>query len=272
MADLRALNKTAIPDAYLLPLPKSIMASLIGKRFITVVDIKSSFHQYDVHPNHRDRFTITSHRGLEYLTITLIGFQNNPTHIQRFINKLLKNYLFARSYINNIVIFSNTGPEYIQHLKEIFYTLQQINLTVNPTKSWVGYDSVKLLKFRIDAFNLSNTEERFKAIRSIRIPRTLKNLEYYIGLTGFIQYLVPEYGILIKPLQKKKTKLLINSREKGKTDTQSKKRSFITKTSFNPTPEKLAAFRAIQDRLCTRTTLRHFDRHKILYLQLDTSA
>ena len=44
MANLRALNKAAIPDAYLLPLPESIMAFLIGKRFITVVDIKLSFH------------------------------------------------------------------------------------------------------------------------------------------------------------------------------------------------------------------------------------
>ena len=44
VADLRVLNKTAIPDIYLLPLPETIMAFLIGKRFITVVDIKLSFY------------------------------------------------------------------------------------------------------------------------------------------------------------------------------------------------------------------------------------
>ena len=97
----------------------------------------------------------------------------------------------------------------------------------------------------MDAFGLSNTEERVKAIRSIRIPRMFKNLEYYIGLTGFIRYLVLEYGIFIEPLQKKKTKLLINSKEKGKTDTRSKKYLFIIKTSFNPIPEKFIAFWAI---------------------------
>ena len=95
MADLRALNKTAIPDAYPLPLPETIMASLIGKRFITVVDIKSFFYQYGVYPNHRDRFIIISYRGLEYLIITLMGFRNNPIYIQRFMDKLLKNYPFA---------------------------------------------------------------------------------------------------------------------------------------------------------------------------------
>ena len=44
MANLRVLNKTVIPDIYLLPLPEIIMASLIGKRFITVVNIKLSFY------------------------------------------------------------------------------------------------------------------------------------------------------------------------------------------------------------------------------------
>ena len=81
MANLRALNKTAIPDIYPLPLPKTIMAFLIGKRFITVVDIKSSFYQYGVYLNHQDRFIIISHRGLEYLIITFIRFRNNLMYI-----------------------------------------------------------------------------------------------------------------------------------------------------------------------------------------------
>ena len=81
VADLRVLNKAAIPDVYPLPLPEIIMAFLIGKRFITVVDIKSFFYQYGIHPDHRNRFIIISHRGLEYLIIALIRFRNNPTHV-----------------------------------------------------------------------------------------------------------------------------------------------------------------------------------------------
>ena len=106
----------------------------------------------------------------------------------------------------------------------------------------MDYNSVEFLGFRVDTFGFSNTKERIKAIRSIQILRTFKNLEYYIGLTGFIQYLVPEYGIFIKPLQRKKTELLANGREKGKTDTQSKKRLFVTKASFDPTLKKFTAF------------------------------
>ena len=44
MADLHALNKTVILNIYLLPLPETIVAFLIHKRFITVVNIKLSFY------------------------------------------------------------------------------------------------------------------------------------------------------------------------------------------------------------------------------------
>ena len=81
VADLRVLNKAAIPDAYPLPLLEIIMAFLIGKRFITVVNIKLSFYQYGIYPDYRNRFTIISYRGLECLTIALIGFRNNPAHV-----------------------------------------------------------------------------------------------------------------------------------------------------------------------------------------------
>ena len=66
--------------------------------------------------------------------ITFIKFRNSPAYVQRFMNKLLRNYPFARYYINDIMILSDTGSKYIQHLKEIFHTLQQINLAINPTK------------------------------------------------------------------------------------------------------------------------------------------
>ena len=44
VADLRVLNKVIILDIYPLLLLEIIMAFLIGKRFITVVDIKLFFY------------------------------------------------------------------------------------------------------------------------------------------------------------------------------------------------------------------------------------
>lgn len=47
----------------------------LGARYITVVDAASFLYQFCVRRTHQNRFTVTSHRGLEILTVAPIGLQ-----------------------------------------------------------------------------------------------------------------------------------------------------------------------------------------------------
>ena len=275
VADLRALNRATIPDHYPLPSQEEIINSLIGKRFITVVDASAFFHQFGVHPADREKFTVISHRGLERSTVAMMGFRNSPAYVQRFMDKKLLPYKdFARCYIDDIVIFSDTGIEHEQHLRQVFQLFKDLNLSISPKKSWVGYDSVQLLGYRVDAFGLCNTEERLKAIARIKFPRTLKALENYIGMTGFMRHLIPKYAVLVEPLQKRKTSLLAAGRNDGKftTGQPSKRKAFTARATFEPTELELEAFNNLQAELAEKRVLRHFDRKKRLFIQLDAAA
>lgn len=74
VVDLRALNKITIPDNYPLPRQEDVIQALCGARYITAIDASSFFFQFGVKLEHRDRFTMTSHRGLERSTVAPIGF------------------------------------------------------------------------------------------------------------------------------------------------------------------------------------------------------
>ena len=78
--DLRVLNRVAVPDNYPLPLQSEIIAALRSKKFITAIDATSFFYQFGVYPPYRDRFTLISPRGLERLTVALIGYRNSPAY------------------------------------------------------------------------------------------------------------------------------------------------------------------------------------------------
>ncbi len=111
--DLHNLNHIVIPDNYPLPLQRDIIEAIRGKGYFTIIDITSFFFQFLVHPNHRDHFTIISHRGFERSTITLMDFWNSPAYMQRFMDQLLRNLKhFYRAFINNIVIFSDTFEDH----------------------------------------------------------------------------------------------------------------------------------------------------------------
>jgi hypothetical protein len=91
-------------------------------------------------------------RGLEKVNVSLIGFKNSPSYAQGFMDrKLFKHRHFARAYIDDIIIFSNAAEEHIRHVEIILRLFKEVNLALSPTKSFIGYPSVKLLGFKVDA-------------------------------------------------------------------------------------------------------------------------
>ena len=49
---------------------------------------------------------------------------------------------FARTYIDDIIIFSKTEEEYLRHLEALFKLFQKMNVSLSLKKSWLGYPSI----------------------------------------------------------------------------------------------------------------------------------
>ena len=64
-------------------------------------------------------------------------------------------------------------------------------------KLWIGYNSVEFLGFYINGFGLLNIKKRIAAFINLDPPTILKQFKHYIGLTGFIHYLILWYGVMV---------------------------------------------------------------------------
>ncbi|RWA03570.1 hypothetical protein EKO27_g11536 [Xylaria grammica] len=270
--DLRNLNRIAVPDNYPLPLQANVINALKGKKFITIVDATGFFHQFSVHPDYRDRFTIISPRGLERSKVALMGFRNTPAYAQRFMDKLLRDYdHYCKAFIDDICIFSNTAEEHAEHLTKMFALFKSKNIAINPKKSFIGYPSVELLGFQVDGLGMATSKDRLEAFRNLAFPRQLKALEQYIGATGFLRRLIPYYARLIEPLQQRKTSLLAIGRREGRVASSGKRQAYVQSTYFEPTEAEMASFQAMQDAICKETSVHHHDPDRRLFLQVDGS-
>jgi hypothetical protein len=87
---------------------------------------------------------------------------------------------------------------------------------LEPRKAYVAFPEVSLLGQRVDAFGMSTPEAKIKAIASLTFPRTLRQLETYLGMTGALRQYVPMYAKKSEPLQIRKTELLRGSPIKGR--------------------------------------------------------
>ncbi|TAQ84474.1 hypothetical protein B7494_g7190 [Chlorociboria aeruginascens] len=267
VADIRDLNLAAIPDTYPLPLQSEIIAMCRGCPFISAIDATSFFFQWRVHPESRKYLTVVSHRGQETFNVAIMGFRNSPAYCQRKMDSFFRGLTFAKAYIDDIIVASRTFEAHLEHLRTIFGILLHRHITVKAKKLFLGFPSALVLGQKVTALGLSTTEERLEAIRRLTFPQTLKHLETYLGMTGYLRQFIKDYAIISKPLEDRKTLLLKLAPSKGKPRQNYSRRALYR----NPTTAELNSFRALQKSLASSKNLVHCDPNRQLFADIDAS-
>src|SRR5205814_1265745 len=114
-----------------------------------------------------------------------------------------------------IVIFSRTLDDHLSHLYQLFSLLSQYNIVINPKKAYIGFPTIRLLGQKVSSLGLSTTQDKIEAIAKLDFPKNLKDLETYLGLTGWLRQYVPYYAYIAEPLQQRKTLLSRSAPPKG---------------------------------------------------------
>lgn len=269
VVDIRELNKITETDTYPLPLQSEIIALLLGYMYLSTVDAVGWFHQFFVVRQDRHKFTVISHRGQEESAVALMGYKGSPPYVQRQTDAMLRPYKdFAKAFVDDIIIFSHTLAEHLNHLRQIFELFRSKRVSLSPTKSFIGYPSVTLLGQRVDGLGMSTSQEKIQAITNLRFPETLRDLEIFLGLTGWLRSSIPRYAQLANPLQERKTML---TKGLGKGSGPARKRSAVRVVFYAPTQEELEAFSKLQAAFSSPTFLAHYDSTRPLFIDLDAS-
>ena len=269
VVDLRGLNRLIAPDAYPPPRQDDIVAALRGKYWLSVFDIRSAYYQRRVHPDDWWKLAVATHRGLEAWTVTPMGLCISVAHQQRYMDKLLRHFRWrvACCFIDDIIVFSDTFEDHLRDLDDILGILENVGLTVQPYKCFVGFHSIKLLGQLVDRLGLTTTEERAQAILQQKYPATLDQLETFLCACGYNWHLVPYYAQITGPLQSLKTRCFKNSPKTGRP----RKRFAETFKLPTPTPPQNDAFELIKSIIGSRQTMRHPDYNREFFWYIDAS-
>ena len=69
----------------------------------------------------------------EFLQVPF-GLAQAPAFLQHLMNKVLDNCSFAMTYLDDIIIFSNSEEEHLSHIEEIFRRLEAADLKMKRSK------------------------------------------------------------------------------------------------------------------------------------------
>ena len=104
------------------------------------------------------------------------------------------------SYFNDVLIFSNTWKEHMQHIKKVLETLRASGFTIRPSKTCVGCTSIDFLGHIISANHIKPDHTKTEKIRNLKVPSTKKEVCSIPGLMNYYRRYVKNFSSLAQPL------------------------------------------------------------------------
>ena len=153
--DYRPLNAETTPDRYPLPSIEDIFNQMGGAKIFSKLDLRSSYHQMPLRVEDRIKTAFWgANRILWEWLVVPFGLKNAPPYFQRRMDQVLRDLPFCRCYIDDIIVWSSSLGEHLEHLEQVFRRLREFGLKVHPGKCVFGAESIDFLWFYFSAGSL----------------------------------------------------------------------------------------------------------------------
>ena len=121
----------------LIPLPKidELYAKLKGYKVFSSLDLRSGYYHIGLSESAKPKSAfVLSSLGKYQFNRVPFGLAQAPAYFQKLINNILKGCNFAMGYLDNIIIYSRSEKEHLEHLEEIFSRLKAAGLKLKLEK------------------------------------------------------------------------------------------------------------------------------------------
>ena len=130
------------------------------------------------------------------------GLTNAPATFQRLMQEILGDlYLKGVTvYLDDIVVHTATLEKHFRLLREVFQRLREAGLKLNPKKCYFLLEEVKCLGHVVSAEGIKCDDSKIEAVRGWPEPTNVKELQRFLGFTGYYSRFIKDYAKIPRPL------------------------------------------------------------------------
>lgn len=260
LIDLRRINQNTTPMACVLPRLSEFTYKLKGAKHLGTFDLKGGYNQIRCDPESSEFLTFTGPDFTKYqLRILPQGATNSPALFYNILLSIFADEPNCIVYMDDLLVFAKSFDEYVAVISRVLDKLNAHQLTINPDKSCLLNKRVKYIGHSLSGTDCRPLTETLAQIRDYPQPRTIKQLQAFIGLLNYYRhYFGKQYATELSPLA--------NITRNAETKANEK---------IQWTATTLAAFNHLRRRIHSLLTLHHvdYDNPNVLYyLETDASA
>ncbi|VFQ86021.1 unnamed protein product, partial [Cuscuta campestris] len=228
-----------------------MLDELHGSKVFSKIDLRSGYHQIRIYDGDEWKTAFKTKFGLYEWLVMPFGLTNAPSTFMRLMNQVLKPFLghFVVVYFDDILIYSRSEEEHINHLTLVIKKLDEEKLYGNLEKSQFFSQETEFLGYFISSEGIKVDKKKTQAIRDWPVPTSMQQVRSFHGLASFYRRFVKDFSTITAPL----TDLTKNQK-------------------FEWNPKTQLAFEAIKERLTHAPVLALPSFEKLFEVECDASG
>lgn len=233
--DFRKLNMWTKPDPYPIPNADRLLDKLSGAKVFSKIDFLHGYFQCRISEESVPYTAFSTEEGHYEFLVMPLGLKNAPAAFMRTMHFVFKDLVLVCVVIffDDIAVYSRNDDEHTEHLRKVLTTMRENRLYASAKKCMFYLPEIPFIGFIAGGEGLKTDPSIISTVKNFVPPRSVREVQIFLGLTGFYRRFIANYALIALPL----TDLL----KAG--------------TPFKWTPECQAAFETLRDRLCSAPVL-----------------